>query len=70
VLLDYVERFGAQAVFGRAPGAGELRRMIAAERVVSAFWARAHAESWAEWAMENPQAAELLNIAAKAGQNE
>lgn len=66
LLLQYSDRFGAQAVIGSPVGAGELKRMIAAENVVSAYQERARAKEkpgWAIWAKENPNKARLLEIA-------
>jgi hypothetical protein len=67
-LMGYVTRFGAAAVFGRTPGAGELRRMIAAENVVNAYNARKASENWAEWASANPAANRLLIKAMQAAE--
>lgn len=56
-----VERFGALAVLGRATiGAGEMRRMLTAERVVQAYQDRQRSPNWAAWAMEHPDESELL----------
>ena len=67
-LMGYVTRFGAAAVFGRTPGAGELRRMIAAENVVNAYNARKASENWAEWASAYPAANRLLIKAMQAAE--
>ena len=64
-LLRYVDRFGALAVFGRTPGAKELKAMALAENVVNAYKDRANAKNWAAWARENPYMNELLIMAAK-----
>ena len=63
VLLRYVDRFGADAVFGRTPGAGELRSMVISENVVNAYNSRAKAKDWATWAEENPGPNLLLIMA-------
>ncbi len=63
VLLRYVDRFGADAVFGRTPGAGELRSMVISENVVNAYNSRAKAEDWVKWADENPELSKLLIMA-------
>jgi len=63
VLLRYVDRFGANAVFGRTPGAGELRSMVISENVVNAYHSRAKAGDWAKWANENPELNRLLIMA-------
>lgn len=63
--FEAVEQFGAQAVFGRVMGAGEIRRMMVAHNVVQAYESRAQADNWSEWASQYPKAAELLNMAAR-----
>lgn len=65
-MLAAVDRFGAQAVFGRVIGAGEIRRMNTAEAIVRAYRDRERAENWAEWARDNREQAALLARAAKA----
>ena len=55
------------AVFGRTPGAGELKSMVLAENVVSAYESRAKAENWAAWANKNPELSKLLIMAVKDG---
>ena len=69
-LLREVDRFGAQAVFGRTLGAKEIRRMMIAENIVNAYRARAASENWAAWETDNPQVAALLNAAMKAAIDE
>ena len=63
--MSYVDRFGAEAVFGRQPGAGELEAMAMAETVVNAYHERAKVENWAAWADENPYENYLLILAVK-----
>jgi hypothetical protein len=59
--LNQVDRFGLEAVLGRKKFYyGEYRRLIIAENVANAFEARARSKNWAEWANQNPAAAELL----------
>lgn len=71
-LGQHLEAFGVQAVLGRVMGAGELRRIAAVRNVVEAYRSRARYrdgggnENWAEWASHNHQAAEVLNMAARA----
>lgn len=65
LLLNYIDRFGVEAVLGRRIlSAGEIRRMNAVENVVEAFRAR-KAEmdggNVAKWATKNPDAARLLS---------
>jgi len=69
-LLREIDRFGAQAVFGRPLGAGEMRRMMIAETIVNLYHARAAAENWAAWETANPGLAALLNAALKAAIDE
>ena len=69
-LLREIDRFGAQAVFGRPLGAKEMRQMMVAEGIVHAYHARAAAENWAAWETANPELAALLNAALKAAIDE
>lgn len=70
-LLDFIGRYGVQAVVGRTLGAGELRKMTIAENIRMAYQSRANyrdkdgAENWTEWARLYPDASALLNEAAK-----
>jgi len=45
---------------GRTLGYKEMQRMILAENVLKAYESRASSDSWASWAKENPESAELL----------
>lgn len=63
ILLGYVDRFGAQAVLGRALSAREIKSMVLAENVVRAYRERQAAQDWAIWAKDNPDKAHLLNEA-------
>jgi hypothetical protein len=65
-LLAAVDRFGAQAVFGRPLGVGEIKRMRMAEDVVKAYASRAKAGDWVAWADGNPRDAALLAWAYRA----
>ena len=69
-LLREIDRFGAQAVFGRPLAAREMRQMMVAEGIVHAYRARAAAENWAAWETANPELAALLNAALKAAIDE
>ena len=60
-----IDRFGAQAVFGRTIGAKEIRRIAMAETIVRLFRERAASDNWAAWAGNNPEYAELLSRAAE-----
>jgi hypothetical protein len=64
--LAIIDRFGAQAVYGRALTANEILRMMRAEHVLQAYVARTASADWAEWTERNPDKAELLIEAMKA----
>lgn len=55
-----LDRFGAQAVYGRPLGYGEMHRILWAEQFLSAHTARGQALNWATWAKENPEVNEML----------
>ena len=64
LLLNYIDRFGVQAVMGRSTlGAGEIRRMIASDNIVHAYESRKRADNWATWASANPTQSRILNDA-------
>lgn len=69
VLLNRIDRFGAQAVLGRTLGAGEMRRMILCENIVKAHQGRKASGNWAEWSLAYPEANRLLTAAMKAAQD-
>ena len=69
-LLHEIDRFGAQAVFGRPLAAREMRQMMVAEGIVHAYHAHAAAENWAAWETANPELAALLNAALKSAIDE
>lgn len=62
-LLSYIDRWGAQSVLGRPMSAGEIRRMLIAERIAMAYRSRETAKNWATWAIENEEEANLLAMA-------
>lgn len=70
--LRMIDRFGAQAVFGRILSVREMRMMSLAERIVRAYHDRdAYRDAdknknWAEWAAKNPTEFRLLNVAMRA----
>ena len=69
-LLHYIDRFGAQNVYGRPLSIGELRRLNLYERVVNAYRARAkHPDGWAAWAGTHRSDAELLEMALLESEN-
>ncbi len=69
-LLHAIDRFGAQAVFGRALGAKEIRHMIISENIINCFLSRAKSNDWATWELEHENEAVLLNAAMKAAMDE
>lgn len=70
VLLSYIDYFGVEAVMKRSYlGAGEMRRMMRARRIVEAYQARAKAANWWEWATANPDMNALLEQAMLAGED-
>ena len=76
-LLDYIDRFGVQAVMGRPTlGAGEMQAMIMADNVRRAWLSRnAYRDkdgnaNWAEWAEAYPDLSEILNYAIIAAGND
>lgn len=66
ILARYIDRFGAQAVFGRPIGAGEAHRIMIAEAVVRAYKNPQRAENAPAFAREHPEEAALLLRAAEA----
>lgn len=64
--LRAIRVFGAEAVWGRPLGVGEIKRMTVAESIVRAHVGRAtHKAGWAAWAAANPGQNALLNAAMK-----
>jgi hypothetical protein len=63
ILLGYIDRFGAQAVLGRALSAGEIKSMVLAENVKNAYQERQNSQDWAVWKRDNDAKANLLNEA-------
>ena len=60
-MLHKIDRWGLEAITGRRQFYfGELRGLIAAENIVTAYKSRAHATDWAAWVRDNPLLAELL----------
>jgi len=63
ILARTVDKYGAQAVFGRILSFHEIRMMTLSDNVVTAYMERARSENWAQWAEANPGRARLLNTA-------
>ena len=61
-----IDRWGLEAITGRKQFYfGELRRLIAAENIVTAHKSRAHATDWAAWVRDNSVLASILMDAEK-----
>lgn len=64
-----IDRYGANSVYGRVLGVGEMRRMNIARSIIHAYKSREGyrnsdgARDWADWAAKNPDEASLLNQA-------
>jgi hypothetical protein len=64
--LAKIDRFGIEPITGRRYFYyGELRRMIVAENIVTAYRSRAQSNNWAEWVNSNPGLADMLADAEK-----
>ena len=61
-----VERFGAQAVYGRSLAVSEMRAVMLTENVVDAYESRKASGSYAEWSEKHPASAKLLADAERA----
>ena len=63
MLLGYIDRFGAEEVFGRHMGISEMRRMAVCENVVNSYRERQNSQDWSEWATGHPDQAAVLTHA-------
>lgn len=70
VLSWAVEKYGTQAVYGRALSFHEMRMIDLASNVLAAYKERARSDNWAIWADANPKKAELLARAGKLAEEE
>jgi hypothetical protein len=60
-LLAKIDRFGVEAVLGKKVlYFGELRKMIYAENLVTAYRSRTQSQNWASWVNEHPVWADML----------
>ena len=50
-------------MLGRPMSAGEITRMLVAEKIILAFRARAQAADWVTWAKEHKEDSDLLALA-------
>lgn len=64
-MAQLVRAYGAAAVVGRVMSAGELRRMRAAENIITAHRSRTSSDNWAKWASQNPEQSRVLIAAEK-----
>ena len=66
-----IDRFGVQTVMNRSYlGAGEINRILAAERVERLLANKERQQNWATWAEKNPEDAEYLTKAMMAAKEE
>ena len=66
-----IDRFGVQTVMNRPYlGAGEINRILAAERVERLLSDKERQENWATWAEKNPEDAAYLTNAMMAAKEE
>jgi hypothetical protein len=59
-LVDFIDRFGAQAVLGRMLNQNEMQKMILADKIRNAFIERESSGDWTEWAKRNPTLNDLI----------
>lgn len=68
--LHKIDRFGLEAITGRRQFYhGELRRLVIAENIVSAYRERAAAKNWSQWTQDNERLANLLFEAEQLGKS-
>jgi hypothetical protein len=67
-LMQYIDRYGCDAVLGRKMYAREIRRINVAENVIAAHRSLRQALNYASWATEHPDAAALLARAERLAQ--
>ena len=65
-----IDRFGAQAVFGRPLGVDEITSMRVVENIILSVKARERASDYAKWVTDNPEAQELISDARKYAKDE
>lgn len=63
LLLEYIDRFGAQAVLGRPLYYREIRWLTVIENIITAYRLQNAATNYAQWARDNPKLAATLNLA-------
>ena len=66
-----VDRFGAQAIFGRTLTPGEMRRMVYCERFAGWYQDKfREGGDWTQWAKDHPEADKQLNWAIRCANGE
>ena len=63
-LINMIDRFGAQAIYGRTLKRSEVRRLMIPERIVNAYQAMSAAEDMDKWIQTHHADWELLDWAA------
>jgi len=56
-----LDRFGAQALYGRTLGFGEARRILLVAQIIESYRERNSAQNWAGWTAAFPEKSRLLN---------
>jgi len=64
-LLLNIQKYGAEAVMGRALWHEEILAFNAIQRIISAYSAKTAAKDWAKWAQDNPSDNAILTEAMK-----
>lgn len=57
---NLVERYGAQAIYGRPLTVSEITRLDAVSSLTQVFYSWKRSDNWATWEKANPKEAELL----------
>lgn len=65
ILLGYLDRFGAEATFSRAPTPREMRAMVLVENVISAYRESKATSNLADWVRNNRDKYRMLNEASE-----
>jgi hypothetical protein len=60
-----IDKYGAQAVYGRTLSFHEIRMLDLADNVVRAYKERERSDNWAEWAENNKSKSRILAQAGK-----
>ena len=69
-LIANMNRYGVEAVMGRALGHHEILCMNTSEAIISAYKERVKAEDWVKWGQDNPGQSRLLNEAMRLAHGE